>query len=250
MTVLTIVQDVCDLMGLARPSTVVTSTDQQVRQLYSILREEIDELHDLEWQRPTREWTFTTVAAETQTGAIPTTWRAFVNGSFFNRTTSQPLIGPLSPQQWQARKVWPQVTGGYIAWRERDNAFLTTPIPSAGETIAYEYITDAKALAIDGTTEKTDITVDTDSLLLPEMLAKLGLRWRFKASKGLDYSEDLATYERRKSVWLARDGGAAVLSIGGRCRRDGPFVVGVSAVLSDGGLELEDGGNVLLEDVA
>jgi len=249
MTVLTIIQDVCDLIGLARPTVAVTSADQQVRQLVALLREEIDELNDLEWQRPTREQTFVTTADETQDAALPGLFRSFVGGTFYNRTISQPLIGPLSPQQWQARKAWPQTGGPLLAWRERDNAFLVAPIPSAGETIAYEYITDAKALASDGT-EKLDITADSDSLLMPEKLATLGIRWRWKAAKGLDYAEDMATYERRKALWLGRDGGAPVLNIGGRCRRDGPFVVGVSATLSDGGLLTEDGGNVLLEDVA
>lgn len=245
-TVLAIAQGMCDLIGVPRPTALIGSTDQQGRQILELLREELDELHDLEWQRPMREQTFTTVAAEEQTAALPTTFRSFVNGTFFNRTTRERLIGPLSAQQWQSIKAWPEVASYYIAWRERDNKFLTTPEPAAGQTIAYEYLTDAKVK--NGAVEKTEITLDTDEPLLNNQLVKLGLCWRFLQAKGLDYSEAMSTYERRKATLMAKDGGAPVLTIGGwgRCS-DRPFVTGLGVTLS-GGLLLEDGGNLLLED--
>ncbi len=246
-TVLQIIQGTADLIGLPRPISAVESTDQQARQLLALLRETLDEMHDREWQRPTREWEFTTVAAELQPDGIdPAVVRTFINGSFFNRTTNQRLIGPLSPQEWQAIKAFPPASGIYLSWRLRENGFLVTPIPPAGQTVTYEFITDVKVR--NGSTEKLDVTLDTDVPMLNNTLVALGLRWRFLKAKGFDYAEDLATYERRFALLLAQDGGAPTLNTAAASmRRSGPFVTGISVGLSEGGLLLEDGGNLLLE---
>jgi hypothetical protein len=149
-----------------------------------------------------------------QSGATPADLERFVSDTFFNRTTRWPVFGPITSQEWQAVQAQPFLSSVYISWRQRDGSFLMTPTPAAGETIAYEYITTAKATSSNGD-EKTTISADSDRPLLPESLLKLGLRWRWKASKGLDYAEDLATYERRKAHNMAVNGGPGrVLSIG------------------------------------
>ncbi len=249
-TVLQIIWYTADLIGVPRPPSAVGSTDQQARQLLALLGETLEEMHDREWQRPTREWEFTTVAAELQPDGIdPAVVRTFINGSFFNRSTNQRLIGPLSSQEWQAIKAFPPASGIYLAWRLRENGFLVTPIPPAGQTITYEFITNARVR--NGTTEKLDITLDSDQPLLNNDLVALGLRWRFLRAKGFDYSEELATYERRFAVLLGQDGGAPTLNTSASSmRRSGPFVTGISVGLSDSGLLLEDGDNLLLENSA
>lgn len=215
MTVLTMIQQTCDTLSLPRPSVIFSSTDQNVRTLTALLKEELEELHTFDWQRLQREHTFVTVAAAEQTGAIPEDSRRFISGTFFNRTTQRPLVGPVTPQAWQAQQASGVVPATYIAWRERDDAFLMTPVPAAGETIAYEYITSTKALSSSGA-EKTEISADSDTILVAESLARLGLRWRWKQAKGLDYAEDMETYERKKTNAQAVNGGASpVLNIGG-----------------------------------
>ena len=52
MSLLTIVQRVCRLVSLPVPTTVVTSTDLVVQQLYALANEEGEELADAyDWQR-------------------------------------------------------------------------------------------------------------------------------------------------------------------------------------------------------
>ena len=43
----------------------------------------------------------------------------------------------------------------------------------------------------------------------------MGLIWRWKAAKGLDYSEDYAKYERRVTDAMGRDAGKPKLSMDG-----------------------------------
>jgi hypothetical protein len=216
MTMLSIIQSVTDRMGIPRPTSVIGSTDTQVRQLLALLNEEGEELSKKgDWQALTREQTFTTVAAPTQTATpIPDDLDRFIADSFFNRTQIRRLYGPVTPQEWQAYQAQPAYNLIYLAFRERDGAFLITPTPPAGDTIAYEYV--SKDWAVSSTfVAKDSFTADDDTSYLPDMLLKAGLRWRWKQAKGLPYGEDMETYERAVQRELGNDGGSGSLDITG-----------------------------------
>ena len=56
-------------------------------------------------------------------------------------------------------------------------------------------------------------------MLLPETLLLMGLRWRWKKEKGVDYAEDFRTYESQVKDALGRDGGKPILNMGMDCNR-------------------------------
>ena len=215
MSLLTIVQDACDLLSIPRPDSVEDSTDQQVRQLFVLANEEGRELSKgYDWQVLREQYTFTTVASAAQTSAVPADLDHFISNSFFNRTTRRNIIGPITPQQWQAIQAQPQLNRVFLAFVQRHGQFLVTPTPAAGETIAYEYITKNWAYS-DTDVPKDRFTADTDETFLDEWLFVLGLRWRFLKSKGLEYAEDFRTYQTQINQVMARDGGNSELSITG-----------------------------------
>ena len=243
MSLLTIIQDACGLLSLAKPLVVVTSTDLQVQLLYALAKEEGEELrkggdtgHD--WQVLIEEQTFQTVAGPAQAGALPADFDHFIPDTFFNRTTTRQLIGPITVQEWQAIQAQPALSQVYLAFRERGGKFLVTPSPPAGQVIAFEYLSKnwvqpaaptsgANAGVLPAPTPTW--SADTDTALLNEHLIKLGVRWRFLKSKGLDYGEDFTTYQRQVEIAIARDGTARKLNLGGRRR------YGVRANLPEGG---------------
>lgn len=191
---------------------VVNSTDQQVRQLYALANEEGEELaRDYDWQVMRQQQTFTTVAQAEQTGAIPADLDRFVSNSFFNRTTVRQVVGPLTPQQYQALLTQPQLSGIYLAFIERQGAFLVNPVPPAGQVIAYEYVSVNWAKSSVGVPQPR-FQADNDGSFISERLIKLGIRWRFLKAKGLDYAEDMRTYEIEKQKAKARDGANSALS--------------------------------------
>jgi hypothetical protein len=214
MSLLTICQAVADRVGITRPATVVTSTDLQVRQLYALANEEGMELSKrYNWQALSSEWTFITTATEEQTNApIPPDLARFVPDSFFNRTTRRKLTGPLTPQEWQAIQAFPIYVTPYISFRERQGAFIVAPVPPAGQTIAYEYISSNWALS-NASVGRTQFMADDDTSYLDEQLIIQGVRWRYKQAQGLDYSEEMATYERNVSRAGGADGGARKISM-------------------------------------
>ena len=207
MSLLTIVQRVCRLVSLPVPTTVVTSTDLVVQQLYALANEEGEELADAyDWQKLRRQHLFNTVATAAQTSAVPSDWNRFISNSFFNRSTRRSLIGPITPQQWQAIQAQPQLNRVFLAFIERDGQFLVTPSPGAGQQIAYEYVSKFWAYS-DALVPQQEFLADTDGTYLDERLISLGVRWRWKAANGLDYAEDYRTYQTERNQKMARDGG-------------------------------------------
>lgn len=215
MSLLTIIQRTAVLLSIPSPSVVVGSSDSQVQQLFGLANEEGEELaksHD--WQALKRQQTFLALAQEEQTGVVPSDLDHFISNSFYNRTTQREVIGPITPQLWQAIEAQPQLNRVFLAFRMRDNSFLITPTPSADETVAYEYVTLNWATAANGD-EKAEFDADTDTTSLSERLIRLGVRWRFLKSKGLNYSEDFDTYQRALQIEQARDGGSTKLNFTG-----------------------------------
>lgn len=194
----------------------MTSTDLLIKQLFGLANEEGKSLAKRgDWEALLTQWTFVTVAAEVQTNTpIPTDMRKLIPNSFFNRTTVRQMVGPVTPQQWQLFQARPAAAYIYLAFRERLGDFLITPIPPAGETIAYEYITKNWAMSSAGQ-GKPAFTSDDDTSFLDEELITLGIKWRFKQAKGLDYGEDMRTYELAVASALGEDGGSTFLNIGG-----------------------------------
>ncbi len=150
---------------------------------------------------------------------LPDDFDHFLHDTMFDRTTRRQVIFPITPQSWQAIQAQPQLNRVFLAARMRGmasgNTFVPagyfTPTPTAGDDVAYEYVTNKWATAADGTPQITFLA-DSDTTFLDEALIKLGLRWRFKSAKGLDYSEDFRTYQVQIQQAQARDGGSGVLN--------------------------------------
>lgn len=215
MSLLSLIQSSCRLLALPVPDVVVSSRDTQVQQLYELANEEGEELAgSYDWQVLRQQHTFTTIASAVQSNAVPGDWDRFIANSFFNRSTQRSVLGPITPQQWQSIQAQPQLNRVFLAFIRRQGQFLITPTPAANETIAYEYVSKNWVYDVAGT-PKSLYTRDDDESYLDERLMRLGIRWRFLKSKGLEYSEDFRTYETQKAEKQSRDGGNTELSTTG-----------------------------------
>lgn len=215
MSLLTMLQGVTPRLGIPKPMTIVGSTDDQVLQLMAIANEEGQDLARRgQWQALTNSSTFTTVATESQ-GAIATLAGAgfdyIVNETAWNRTQRRPLFGPLSSQQWELLKA-SMIQGPWYQFTIRGGNLLFLPVPSAGQTCAFQWVSKNWVTTSTGTSNTW--TADTDTGLLDENIMALGVMWRWLQRKGLEYAEDFAKYERQVENALARDGGKQRLSLG------------------------------------
>jgi hypothetical protein len=200
MALLNIIRNAADRLGLPRPSAVVSSTDPNAVALLAMAQEEGKTLaRRHEWQVLQSEHTFPTVIS-TSSYSLPTDFDRILKETVFNRR----MMGDLTPAQWQETQA-SLVTMVNPAFRIRGGSFLISPTPSAVETVAYEYMTN-KWCQSSGGTAQVEWLADTDTGKLSEDIMTLGVIWRYRMAKGLDYGEHMNTYEMEVAKSILNDG--------------------------------------------
>ena len=217
MTLLSLIAAAAPKIGIPTPSTVIGNNDPQVQTLLAYANEEGEILARRgHWETTTKEKTFVAVAASEQTGALPTDFISFVNGSFYNRSSRRKVFGPITPQQWQREQATVIASGIHDFFRVRGGEILMTPDPAVGDTMAFEYIstlwvdTDA-----DGVGDSAVWVADDDTSLLEERLMTLGLIWRFRQKSGIPWETSFQKYENEVEKAMARQRGAPSLTLDG-----------------------------------
>lgn len=196
MTLLTTINDVQRLCSLAVTATIVADGQEEQNILFALARtaaKSIARRH--EWPQLKEEHTFTaTTGATLQTNGKPSDFDRLVDDAFWNRTTNRKLAGVTTSPEWQALNGLPVNTLIDQLYMLRRNGLHIWPAPGAADSMFYEYIVNTP---VQDTLSayKTNFTADTDTFVLSEELLKLELVWRWKKTKGLDYSEDMRDAE-------------------------------------------------------
>lgn len=223
MSLLSIVQNVCDEVGISRPSVVVGSTNQQIRQLLALSRRGGKLLAGLgHWTVLTKEHTFATVNG-TDAYALPDDFDYIVNQTAWDRANYRRMREAISPPLWQAIKSGlVQTNARWKGFRIKGSSatrFYIDPTPTSADTLVFEYQSLNWCRNAAGDTDRAAWAADDDTGILPEALLELDLIWRWRHAKGLDYAEDFRTFQMEADKALARDGGRPVLDLGDRPSR-------------------------------
>lgn len=221
-SLLSICQDVADRVNLARPTQIISGTNQTERTLRGCAQREGMALsRRWSWQALLREHTFVSVAATAQTNSIPSGWDGrMVSDTFWNRDALRPVQGPLDSREWQAIQSG-GVSAVTDAFRFRDSLIELVPTPAAGVNYAYEYFT-AYWCESDAGVGRAAWAADTDVPVLDAEIMTLGVMWRFLQGRGLDFAVALADYENEVLKAMARDGSRRVVSLAGDSRAGPP----------------------------
>lgn len=216
MSLLTLVQRAFKRVGLSAPTAVMSSTDENVIRMIELANEEGEELATRgDWQALTREATHTTLAAESQglmTAIAGSDFWYIRNDTFWNRTKDRRWY-PVSDVRWQEMKAT-AITGPVEYFRIRGGYLLALPTPTAGETLAFEWVSKNWCESSGGTGQSA-WAADTDVARLDEALMLMGLVWRWKKAYGMEYAEDFRQYEMRVETALVRDGAKPHINMGG-----------------------------------
>ena len=198
MTVASIIGDALAELNVRMPTTIAAgSQDATARLLLALCNKEAAEQvlrHD--WQVLVVENEFTTLAQVEQTGALPANYSRFVSDTtIWNASRGYTYSGPVKSRDWQALR---RGTGGNRGWwRVLNNQLHITPAPTAGEMLTFETMSKRFCLPAAGGDPTARFTSGDDETVLDEYLIQLGIMWRFGAgTKGFDYSEMMADYER------------------------------------------------------
>lgn len=203
MTLLSICQDTADVVGLTRPTAIMTGQDQLSRQLLGFAKETLEELSLMDWPVLNVPYTFTTVS-EQQAYTLPSDFGRECGDTVYGKARYSMLRGSLTPGDWaRQRNILPGL--GFYRFRIYGNPLMLnlTPTPQVAEDIVMEYQTANRVSLIAGGFAPT-YQNDTDTSVVPEYLMKKGIKWRIRRAKGLDYTEEFDDYEIARSNALAQ----------------------------------------------
>lgn len=218
MSLLTIIQNVADDLALDSPTTVIGNANTQVKQLLQLAQREGRDLSKrFPWKALTVANTFTYATAKDQgavNGTVVSTsdFDYIINGTFWNQTTNEPLDGPISAMEIEQITALP-VNGPYERFYFLGKNLYIDPAPTTADTGGFQYISThwCESSAAAG---QDKWTADDDVGRLDESLMELGIIWRFLRKKGMDYAEELRTYESRLADAIAREGGKRIINMG------------------------------------
>lgn len=214
------VNNIVDELGLPRPTTVVTSSDQTARTLLAHANKEGEDLvkfHD--WTILTREHTLTTVIGQAEY-ALPTDYQRLLRQTEWDRTGRRPLVGPLDGPDWQNIKS-SGLGSGIIGYRFRiyrastgnTRKIYLDPVPTVnGESLVFEYISKNFCAAAGGTAQE-QWAADTDVPILDARLMELGISVRYRRGRGLNFASEVDEYDQLLSTSVAQDRPSRVLNL-------------------------------------
>ena len=214
-TVLTLIQDFTEKMGLPRPAALVGSQEKSVRQLNALLRETISDLGKYGWSEQTLRFTWTALGAQDQ-GALTTIfglgYDGLIQDSLWNQTRRMRLYGPVPNTVWQALQTLPNAGPEFQFWISGGHLYVS-PTLAVTDTLSAQYITKYTVLAVDGVTAKARVTADDDSLLFPDDVVTRGLEYKWRKQKGeAGWEDDYNAYIGLVANALTKDG-APTLSL-------------------------------------
>lgn len=196
MSLLSVVTSVSRRVGIGVPTTVVGATDDATLQLLDLAQEGVEDIcHRHGWQRLRSFQSFTTSAQIQQIGSLPADYDRMAQGmTMWDVSSRLPVAGPALPDSWASLQVLGVSTALNMTYRLLGGSVALYPIPAAGHTITFEYISSYGVVDASGVAKQA-FTADTDTTRFPEGLLLRDLRWRWKAAKGLDYAEERAVFE-------------------------------------------------------
>ena len=144
--------------------------------------------------------------------ALPSDYDYMISGTQWDRGFRWQIYGPLTPAEWQVLKSGLSPTGPRRRFRLFGGMFHLDPIPYDSNLLVYEYYSTSFAMAL-GATSATAFTADTDTYVLLDDLMILGLKWRYRRAKGIDYSDEFKQYEDAMQREIGRDGASQTLQL-------------------------------------
>lgn len=201
MTLVLMCQRVLAEVGWPVPSAIVSNNDATAQQIFAIANTELRSVsHTYDWPQLEVEYEFDTVADQTEY-ALPTDFRKIATDSLFDTEEYYRLRGSTPIAQWNKYKHGLLGSLSHQRYRMKYvqnvadmNPYMElTPAPTDIRSLVALYFTNELVLTNDGTGAHGYVS-DDDASKVPEHVIELGVKWRFRRAKGLDFSAELAEY--------------------------------------------------------
>jgi hypothetical protein len=216
MSVLSACQSAMVRLVGRKPQTVFSSTSQMELEIADLATDvAVDIMKSHDWRALTK---FSTLTGDGST-------TAFDLPSDFDRIVLAQRVTDTSNWLWgyasvQTLEDWMVITSsGFTAvtpgwWIILDGQMQFSPAPASSSPAKFAYISKNIGLSGSDGSPIAAFSDDSDSFVLEERLLTLGLIWRWKAQKGLEYAEDMTNYEKAFSENASRDKGPQAIRKG------------------------------------
>ncbi|MDK1377096.1 MULTISPECIES: hypothetical protein [unclassified Sinorhizobium] len=199
MTLLTAVNEVCDVVSLDRFSTVYGSTDPNAQTMLTMANEAGQEIaRRADWQKMLK-----TLTATASPENFPSNFQRLTPGGSVRKSDGTFVRPVTNSGQWAVIVGVPSTTPYFFM---KGGQFLFSPV-SAAVSAVIDYV--SKNWIINVSTEKAEFSADDDTTLFPERLLVKGIIWRWKRQKGLSFEDNLAEFEADLTQEINADRGAA-----------------------------------------
>lgn len=240
MTILSVCQDVAVELSESVPTTLFNVTPSVfVRELRLHARRAAEDLAEgYDWQALTKLGTVTGDGAAASFNLPPDYARmpkkARLHSEDHNLDFTQ--ANDLDHWLWLKDRVGPTSPG---TWLLMGGMLQIWPVLASGRTARFYY--QSNNLVIQTSGLSSTFANDSDQFVLSENLLALGIVWRWRAAKRVDYSTELDNYNLAVGRHITRDHGPRILTVG---RQRMPGNVAYDGVLGNpaGGSSFPGGG--------
>lgn len=196
MSLITIANKIADTTSGPRPATIIGNTNPESQSyLRSISKVGLRLMKLYPWNILRKEHTFTGSGAETLIAAasMPSDFDRFIPETFWQRSTSILLSGPVSAARWASLKASSYI-GDEIYFTYRGGDVLALPTVSSGASLAFEYISNQYIRSSGGAAQAT-WQADTDTSVIDEELIALAATYDWLANEGLPAQQAFADFK-------------------------------------------------------
>jgi hypothetical protein len=214
MSLLTVVKDVCAVVGVAVPTTVTAgiAANRTAQEMLALANEMAQRI-----SYDTRDWTlFRKVQTYTGDGVLPgfplpaDYKRMLLTSNVWRSTqTSYPMRFVPDTDEWMNRRArnYYDASG---EWTMLGGEMKIAPTLATGTTVYFSYL-EKNCIDLTSGGVGDAFMADTDSFRLDERLLKLGMVWQWKANKGTSYAEDMGTYTDALATAMGHDQPAPII---------------------------------------
>ena len=188
-TVQEILNAVTGELGLPSVTYGAVSYDQTGQQLISMLPavgRNLTRAHDWQFMEKTATFSGDGVTSEFD---LPTDFGRVVNQTQWATSDQRPMTGPVTPQVWGWCLYGIVSSGFFYRYRILNNKLAVFPTPGVGTEFAFFYISKNWAVATDGVTYKSSVTMGSDVPLFDQRLMVTGLKSMYWGQKGFDTTQ-------------------------------------------------------------
>lgn len=215
MSLLTVVQDVCAVVGIAPLPTSVfagIASNRTMQEMVSLAIEMAQRIaYDTrDWQRLRKTQTYNGDGLATAFDLPSDFKRMLLTANVWRNTNSMtPMTFYPDSDEWLQRRLR-NYTSPFGEWTMQGGQMLIYPTLAVGQSVQWLYL-QKYCVALAGGGYSDRFVADGDTFMLDERVLKLGMIWQWKANKGSPYQEDMGTYGDALTLALGHDSPAPII---------------------------------------